>query len=169
MKLDPILSVVAAVAMFAGASSWAEQETNPAELAQALPQATVSLSRGMRASEGMGNPISAKFEIENGGLQLSVYTMNRDGFTEVIVDHWAGTIVKTGAITAGDDLKAAGEQGAAMAKAQMKLDQAVERAVQANAGYLAAEVEPKLVAGRPVAAVTLMKDKDVKKVDVNLD
>ena len=106
MKLDPILSVVAAVAMFAGASSWAEQETNPAELAQALPQATVSLSRGMRASEGMGNPISAKFEIENGGLQLSVYTMNRDGFTEVIVDHWAGTIDKTEQITAGADLKA---------------------------------------------------------------
>ena len=169
MKLDPILSVVAAVAMFAGASSWAEQETNPAELAQALPQATVSLSRGMRASEGMGNPISAKFEIENGGLQLSVYTMNRDGFTEVIVDHWAGTIVKTGAITAGDDLKAAGEQGAAMAKAKVKLDQVVDRAVQANSGYVAAEVEPKLVDDRPVAVITLMKDKDVKKVTEKLD
>jgi hypothetical protein len=169
MKLDPILSVVTAVAMFAGASAWAEQETNSAELAQALPQATVSLAQGMRASEGMGNPISAKFEIANGGLQLSVYTMNRDGFTEVIVDHWAGAIDQTEPITEDDDLKAAGEQGAAMAKAKVKLDQVVDRAVQANSGYVAAEVEPKLVDDRPVAVITLMKDKDVKKVTEKLD
>jgi hypothetical protein len=169
MKLGPILSIVTAATMFAGASSWAEQETNPAELAAVLSQATVSLSQGMRASEGKGNPISAKFEIENGGLQLSVYTMNRDAFTEVIIDHWSGTIAKAEPITAGDDLKAAGEQGAAMAKAQMKLDQAVDKAVQANSGYLAAEIEPKLVAGRPVASITLMKGKDIKKVNMNLD
>jgi len=41
--------------------------------------------------------------------------------------------------------------------------------VQANSGYLAAEVEPKLVTGHPVAVITLMKDKDIKKVNVNLD
>src|SRR5262252_6892863 len=109
MKLDSILSIVAAAALFSGASSWAEEQTNYAELAAALPQATVSLTHGMRASEGRGNPISAKFEIENGSLQLSVYTMNRDQFTEVIVDHWSGAISKAEAITSGDDLKAAGE------------------------------------------------------------
>jgi hypothetical protein len=169
MKLDSILSIVAAATMFAGASSWAEEQTNPAELAAALPQATVSLAHGMRASEFRGNPISAKFEIENGSLQLSVYTMNRDEFTEVIVDHWSGAIDKAEPITAGEDLKAAGEQGAAMAKAQVKLAQAVDKAVQANSGYVAAEVEPKLVADRPVAMITLMKGKDIKKVKVNLD
>src|SRR5262249_37741226 len=123
MKLNSILSIVAAGAMFAGASSWAEEQTNLAELAQALPQATVSLAHGMRVSEGQGNPISAKFEIENGSLQLSVYTMNRDRFIEVFVDHWSGAIDRSEPITEDDDLKAAGEQGAAMAKAKVKLDQ----------------------------------------------
>jgi hypothetical protein len=143
-----------------------------------LPQATVSLAHALRASESKGIPISAKFEIGNGGLQLSVYTMNRDQFgevseiivfSEVIVDHWSGEIAKAAAITSGDDLKAADVQGAAMINAKVKLETAVDRTVQANAGYLAVEVEPALEGGRPVAAITLMKGQDVKKVNVNLD
>jgi len=169
MRSNRIPSIVAAMLFAAGTPAWAEEQTNPAELAQAVPQATVSLAHGMKASESKGNPISAKYEIENGSLQLSVYTMDRDQFTEVIVDHWSAEIAKAEPITAGNDLKAAGEQGAIMAKAQVKLGAAVDRAVQANAGYLAVEVEPKLEAGRPVAAITLMKGQDVKKVAVNLD
>jgi hypothetical protein len=169
MRPNLIPSIAVALLLMAGAQSWAEEGTNPQQLAEALPQATVTLSQGLKASEGKGNPISAKFEIENGGLQLSVYTMNRDEFTEVIVDHWSGAIAKAEPITEGDDLKDAGEQGAAMSRAQVKLVQAVDQAAQANSGYLAAEVEPMLVAGRPVAVITLMKGKDIKKVNVNLD
>ncbi len=169
MKPSLFASIAAAFLIFAGAPSWAEQPTSTVELAQAVPQATVSLVQALRASESKGNPISAKFEIEDGGLQLSIYTMNRDQFSEVIVDHWSGTIAKSEAITSGDDLNAAREQGAAMAKAKMKLDAAVERAVQANAGYLAVEVEPALEGGRPIAAITLMKGQDVKKMNANLD
>ena len=169
MKPSLFPSIAAAFLIFAGAPSWAEEPTNAVELAQAVPQATVSLAQAMRASESKGNPISAKFEIEKGGLQLSVYTMNRDQFSEVIVDHWSGAIAKSDAITSGDDLKEAGEQGSAMAKAKVKLASAVDRAVQANAGYLAVEVEPKLEGGRPVAAITLMKGQDVKTVNVSLD
>jgi hypothetical protein len=169
MRSSLVLSITAACLLAAGASAWAEQASNPAALAQALPQATVSLARGLTASESKGNPISAKFEIENGALQLSVYTMNRDEFTEVIVDHWSGTIAKADAITSGHDLKAAGEQGSAMAKAQVKLGAAVDRAVATNAGYLAVEVEPKLEGGHPVAEITLMKGQDVKKTIEKLD
>jgi hypothetical protein len=169
MKPSLFPSIAAAFLIFAGAPSWAEEPTNAVELAQAVPQATVSLAQAMRASESKGNPISAKFEIENGSLQLSVYTMNRDQFTEVIVDHWSGAIAKVDAITSGADLKEAGEQGAAMAKAKIKLVAAVDRAVQANAGYLAVEVEPAVEGERLVAAITLMKRQDVKKVNVNLD
>jgi hypothetical protein len=169
MKPSLFPSIAAAFLIFAGASSWAEEHTNTAELAQAVPQATVSLAQAMRASESQGNPISAKFEIEDGGLQLSVYTMNRDQFSEVIVDHWSGAIAKSDAITSGDDLKEAGEQGAAMVRAKIKLAAAVDSAVQANAGYLAVEVEPALEGGRPIAEITLMKGQDVKKVNVNLD
>jgi hypothetical protein len=169
MRSSLVLSITAAFLLAAGASAWAEEETNPAELAKAVPQATLSLAHGLKASESKGNPISAKFEIEKGSLQLSVYTMNRDQFTEVIVDHWSGTIANAEAITAGHDLKAAGEQGSVMAKAQIKLDAAVDRAVAANAGYLAVEVEPKLEDGHPVAQITLMKGQDVKKTTEKLD
>jgi hypothetical protein len=169
MRSNLGLSIAAGLLLATLAPAWAEEGTNPVELAQAVPQATVSLASGLKASESKGNPISAKFEIDNGALQLSVYTMNRDQFTEVIVDHWSGTIAKAEPITSGDDLKAAGVQGAAMAKAQMKLEAAVDKAVAANAGYLAVEVEPKLEGDRPLAAITLMKGQDIKKVNVNLD
>src|ERR1700757_1176909 len=131
MRSNLGLSIAAGLLLATLAPAWAEEGTNPVELAQAVPQATVSLASGLKASESKGNPISAKFEIDNGALQLSVYTMNRDQFTEVIVDHWSGTIAKAEPIVAGDDLRAAGEQGAIMAKAQVKLAAAVERAVQA--------------------------------------
>jgi hypothetical protein len=54
----------------------------------------VSLDQGLKASEGEGKPISAKFELEHGALQLSVHTMKGDKFSEVVVDHKAGSIKK---------------------------------------------------------------------------
>jgi hypothetical protein len=159
----------AAILSLVGSSSWAEGGMNPAELAKALPQASVSLDQALKASEREGKPISAKYEIENGALQLSVYTMKGSGFSEVIVDHKSGGIAKSEKITEGDDLKAAQMQSAAMTKAKLALDAAVGSAVKANAGYRAVEVVPTLDGGRPVAAVTLMKDQDVKKVTEKLD
>ena len=45
-----------------------------AELANALSNVKVSLQQGLTAGEREGQPISGKFEIEDGKLQLSVYT-----------------------------------------------------------------------------------------------
>jgi hypothetical protein len=170
MRHKLVFAIVGVAALFFNCMpSWAEDQPDAAALAKVLPEATVSLKQGLKATQPEGTPISAKFEIEDGALQLSVYTMNRDQFTEVIVDHWMGDIAKAEPITSGGDLKAAGEQGAAMAKAQMKLAAAVDRAVAANSGYLAVEVEPKLEGGRPIAVITLTKGQDVKKVPVTLD
>ena len=49
-----------------------------AELAKALSGAKLSLGAGLTASASEGKPISAKFEVEDGKLQLSVYT-EKDG------------------------------------------------------------------------------------------
>src|SRR5205809_178751 len=92
-----------------------------AQLANALTSAKVSLESGIMASEREGKPISAKFEVEEGKLQLSVYTMKGDKFSEVIVDHQTGRIAKTEAITGGEDLAAAKQQSAAMAQAKSSL------------------------------------------------
>ena len=155
----------------AGLTAWAEEDEdniNPA-LAKALSEASVSLDQGLKASEGEGKPISGKFEIDDGALQLSVYTMKGDQFAEVIVDHKSGSIKKSEPITDSDDLKEAKEQGEAMAKAKLSLAAAVASAVKANDGFRAVSAVPKLDGGQPVASVTLMKGEEVKKETEKLD
>src|SRR5258708_894338 len=129
----------------AGLISWADDDDDPAALAKALPEASVTLDQGLKASLREGKPISGKYEIEDGALQLSVYTIKGDQFSEVIVDHKSGAIKKAEKITEGDDLKEAKEQSAAMAKAKIPLDQAVDSAVKTNGGYRAVSVVPMLI------------------------
>lgn len=163
------LAGVLAIAVPLWAAESEESGSSVAALAKALPQAKVPLEQGLNASTKSGKPISGKYEIEDGALQLSVYTAKGDEFSEVIVDHASGTVKKAEKITDKDDLKDAKEQSAAMAKAKVPLDQAVDKAVKANNGYRAVKVEPMLKDGKPVADVTLMKGADVKKVAEKLD
>jgi hypothetical protein len=168
-RILPLILVYSVTLLFAGLPSRAEDEANAVALANALPEATVSLERGLKAAGRDGTPISAKYEIENGALLLSVYTMNRDQFSEVIVDHRSGAIKKSEAITEGEDFKAATVQGAAMSKAKVPLEAAVGNALKAQPGYRAIGVEAALENGHPVATTTLMKGNDIKKVTETLD
>lgn len=168
-RILPLVLVYSLTLLFAALPSWAEDEANAAALAKALPEATVSLEQGLKASGRDGTPISAKYEIENGALQLSVYTMNRDQFSEVIVNHKSSAIEKSKAIIEGDDFKAATVQGAAMSKAKISLEAAVGNVLKALPGYRAIGIEATLENGHPVATTTLMKENDVKKVMEALD
>lgn len=163
--------VLAGILAITAVPSLAEENesSSSAAVAKVLPEAKLSLEQGLKASAKSGKPISGKYEIEDGALQLSVYTAKGDEFTEVIVDHKSGTIKKAEKITDNDDLKDAKEQGDAMAKAKVPLAQAVGKAVKANGGYRAVKVVPMLKGGKPVADVTLMKGADVKKVAETLD
>jgi hypothetical protein len=156
-----------------GLIAWAqedeEEEASPAELSKALPEAGVSLEQGLKASEREGRPISGKYELADGALQLSVYTMKGDQFEEVIVDHKSGAIEKAEPITGGDDLKKARAQGQAIAQAKRPLDQAIDEAVKANGGFRAVRAIPSLKDGHPVADVTLMQGANVKQVSEKLD
>ena len=78
-------------------------------------------------------------------------------------------MAKEEVITDADDLKAAKEQAAAMAKTRATLDVPVAKAVKDNAGYRAISVMPKLEGGQPVAVVTLIKGQGVRKVTEKLD
>jgi hypothetical protein len=140
-----------------------------AELAKALKAAKLSLQRGLTASAKEGKPISAKYEVEHGQLQLSVYTMKGETFSEVIVDHKTGKVAKAEPITGGDDLSAAKVQSEAMAKAKRSLDAAASEAVKENKGYRAVSVTPALKDGHPVADVTLVKGTEWKTVSEKLD
>ena len=164
------IALASAMSLAASASWAAEEGSSPAALAKALPEAKLSLEQGLKASEREGRPISGKYEIEDGALQLSVYTMKgSNDFEEVIVDHKSGAVKKAEKITEGDDLKEAKEQSQAMAKAKVSLEKAVDGAAKANSGYRAVSVTPTLKGGKPVAEVTLMKGAEVKKVTEKLD
>ena len=150
---------------------WAQKydDKEHAELAKALKDAKVPLQRGLTASAKEGKPISAKYEVEDGKLQLSVYTMKGDKFSEVIVDHKAGKVAKAEPISGGDDRAAAKAQSEAMAKAKRSLEAAANEAVKENQGYRVVSVMPALKDGHPVADVTLLKGTDWKTVSEKLD
>jgi hypothetical protein len=166
----PFTLLVAAIGFFgaAGISAWAEGG-DEAALAAAMKNATATLQGGLKASEAQGTPISAKFEIEDGKLQLSVYTMKGSDFMEVVADPNTATIAKAEKITDAGDLKEAAEQKATMAKAKVPLLTATETAVNANAGSRAVSVVPELKNGQATAEVTLLQGTSFKKVTEKLD
>jgi len=145
------------------------QDKDHAELAKAVAGAKVSLEQGLTASTHAGNPISAKFEIEDGKLQLSVYTAKSNAFSEVVVDHNTGKAAKTEAITSGEDLSAAKTQNEAMTKAKQSLHTTLAKVLKADPGFRAVSIFPALKDGHPVAEITLTKGDEWKTVSEKLD
>src|SRR5439155_13590772 len=114
-----LASIIVAIGFWSAPAlpAWAAA-VDSAALAAAMKNATATLQSGLKASVAQGTPISAKFEIEDGKLQLSIYTMKGNDFMEVVADPKTGAIAKAEKITDTDDLKAASSQKAAMAKAK---------------------------------------------------
>lgn len=163
-------ALVAAIGFWNVGSLPARAEgSDPAALAAALKDATATLQGGLKASEREGNPISAKFEIDEGKLQLSIYTMKGGGFTEVVVDPKTGAVAEAEKIKEADDLKEATAQKAAMAKAKVSLASAVEAALNANSGSRAVSIYPQLQDGNAVAEVTLLQGTTFKTITEKLD
>jgi hypothetical protein len=141
------------------------EDADQATLATALKDVPTTLEQGLKASEKNGKPISAKFEVEEGKLRLSVYTMDGDDFKEVIVSPDRGAVESTEKISDFHDLKDAREQKAAMATAKTTLETATEKAVGKNAGSRAVSIVPQSMDyGQPVARVTLLRDGAFKTV-----
>jgi hypothetical protein len=165
-----LLSLVAALSFWSVAATLARaEESDSAALAAAMKNVSATLQGGLKASEAQGTPISAKFEIEDGTLQLSIYTMKGNDLMEVVADPQTGVISKAEKITDAVDLKEATAQKAAMAKAKAPLLTATEAAVNANAGSRAVSIVPELKSGQATAEVTLLTGNAVKKVTEKLD
>jgi hypothetical protein len=161
------LSVLVA-ALWAGPAKPAMTDKDKAELATAVSGAKVTLEQGLMVSKKNGKPVSAKFEIENGKPQLSVYIV-KDGskYSEVIVDHASGEIAKAEPIT-GDDLTEAKKQSDGLFRATREIREAVKEAKHDNPGYLAVSVWPEMKDGHSMANVQLVKDNDWKTAVVDL-
>ena len=170
-SLAPILAGALTIVALTLPSAARAQESSSSDtaLARQVQSAKISLDRGLSAATARGTPISAKYEIEDGKLQLSVYTAKAGKFWEVIVNHQTGRVGKSEEIKEGDDLTAAKSQDEAMAKAKRSLRTAVQRATEANKGYHAVSVTPGLEGGKPIATIALARGSSVKTVSEPLD
>jgi hypothetical protein len=168
-KIPPALLWVLAFAFWAVPADAAMSDKDKAELAPAVGGAKVTLEQGLATSKKNGKPISAKFEIENGKPQLSVYTI-KDGskYFEVIVDQNSGEVAKAQPITGGDDLAEAKKQNDGLFRATRELREAVKEAKRDNPGYNAVSVWSEMKDNHSVATVTLVKDNDWKTAVVDL-
>jgi hypothetical protein len=157
-------TLVLAFALY-GATCWAEEK---AVDLKALGTAKITLEKALEVATAKGNPISAKFEIEDGKLQLSVYTANGGKLSEVLENDRTGSVAKVEPITEGDDLKEARAQDAAMRQAKTSLAAATRKALAENAGSKAVSAVPSIQGGRAVAAVTLAGAQGTKTVSEDL-
>lgn len=139
------------------------------QLIKGVTDAKVTLEQGLTAAAQQGRPISAKFEVEDGKFQLSVYTAKDGKFSEVIVDHATGKVTKTESITEGQDLAEAKSQRAAMAKAKTDLKAAVDKLAATTSGSRAISVTPALKDGHPVASVILVTGQQFQTVEQPLE
>lgn len=131
--------------------------------------AKVSLEQGLATVTREGKPLSAKFEIEDGRLQLSIYKVKDDQFAEVILDPDTGAVYEVDQITSGSDYTVAQDQNAAMAKAKLSLQVVLTQVLKSNSGFRAVSIVPSLKDGRPVAQVVLTKGDEWRSVSGRLD
>jgi len=113
-----------------------EQEQDRAALAKAVTGAKVSLEQGVATATREGKALSAKFEIEDGRLQLSVYRVKDGQFAEVILDAGTGAVAHVDPITSGGDYTEAQNQNAPIAKAKRSLRAAIAQVVKGNPGFV---------------------------------
>jgi hypothetical protein len=145
------------------------EDASQEALIKLLDTAKIDLQQGLAASEQQGKPISAKFEVDDGKLQLSVYTAKEGKFFEVLINHVTGKVLRAEPITEGDDLSAAKEQNAAMANAKTSLQAAVDKTIAESANTRALSVVPSMKDGHPIASIDVLTYNQVKAIQQPLD
>src|SRR5437773_12459278 len=92
MTRNLVIGLAAAVSLVAVSLSSRADDEVLATVIRELPQAAVSLQQAVKTSESERNPISAEFDVEDGELQISVYTSHGEQFDEVTIDPTSGPI-----------------------------------------------------------------------------
>jgi hypothetical protein len=161
----------AGLAGFAGnnAVSADDEDASQEVIINLLDTAKINLQQGLAAGEQQGRPISAKFEVEDGKLQLSVYTTKEGKFFEVLVNHVTGKVLRAEPITEGDDLSAAEEQNEAMANAKTSLQAAVDKTIAQSTNIRALNVVPSMKDGHPFALIDVLTYNQVRAIQQLLD
>ena len=149
---------------------FAADDDDKEALIKLLGTSKINLQQGLAASEQQGQPISAKFEVDEGKLQLSVYTAKDGKFSEVLVDYTNAKVMKAEPITEEDDLAAANLQSAAMTDAKITLKEAVDKTITQSAKNIrAVRAVPSLKDGHPVASIDVLNYNQIKAIQQPLD
>ncbi len=167
LKSIILAALIVSLPGFAFAADEAK-ELDPA-LRAAIADSTTTLQKGLAASERNGTPISAKFELSDGKIQISIYNATADSFVETVIDPKTGAIIEAEPITDAGDLGDANDQKAAMEKAKISLLAATDTAVKKNADTKAVSIYPELQSGQPVAKIMLQGAKNLATVTEPLD
>jgi hypothetical protein len=146
-----------------------DEDASQEALIKLMDSSKIKLQQGLAASEQQGMPISAKFEVDDGKLQLSVYTAKEGKFFEVLINHVTGKVLRAEPITEGDDLSAAKEQNAAMANAKTSLQAAVDKTIAESANIRAVSVVPSMKDGHPTASIDVLTYNQVRAIQQPLD
>jgi hypothetical protein len=161
--------LIGAVLCLCGPVLAEDEEPDPVILGIALSDAPMTLQKGLAASEAHGNPISAKFEVADKGVQLSVYTAAATGFFGTALNAETGAVISAEPITDADDLMHAKAQKAAMEKATVSLQAAAEKATKENPEAKVVGLIPEIRGGQPVATVKLLREKGFTTVTERLN
>ena len=140
-----------------------------AALAAGMKDVQGTVEQALASAGKGGRPISAKFELDDGDVELSIYVENSMGFREVLANPQTGTAMGATLLTEESDLKDAREQSAAMAKATTTLLASAQHATAANPGARVVSIYPELHDGRPIAVITLLRDDGFSTVTEKLD
>jgi hypothetical protein len=162
----------AGLAGFAGNNAFSaddDEDASQEALIKLLDTAKINLQQGLAAAEQQGQPISAKFEVDDGKLQLSVYTAKEGKFFEVLINHVTGKVLRAEPITEGEDLSAAREQSAATANAKTSLQAAVDKTIAQSANTRAVSVVPSMKDGHPIASIDVLTYNQVRAIQQPLD
>ena len=143
--------------------------SNQHTLIKSLGTAKISLQKGLMSAQRHGQPISARFEVEDGKFRLSVYVANKEQFSELLVDYNTGKIVKSEPITQSGDLNTAKAQSTALTKAKTTLIAVIDKTVRGSPGFRAISVTPELKDGHAMASVVLLKGEELKSVEQSLE
>lgn len=164
MKSRTISGAIVATMVLMHASVFGEENAGSQVLLKALPAATVSLQEGLDASAAKGKPISGKFEMEDGKLQLSVYTEKAGKYAEIIVDFSSGKVQKVAPITQGEDLAHAKAQASALAMTKSSLKAVADKIEQATPCTRVVRIAPAVTGHKPVANIVLAKGDEIMTV-----
>ena len=166
--LVALRSALVLVVVGFSSTAMAEDIQDHAALAVALEHVKSTLEDGLRAGQRIGKPISAKFALEHGTIQLSIWVTGEVGFAEFIVYPAIRTFSSNFDFRDPDKLEVARERKLVMDKATVSLLTATADAVKANHGFRAISAYPMLLDGNPIAVVTLLDANTSKSVTEKL-